>query len=420
MKNTSTLFPVKVKVLYFFLLVLLGFQLQAQHFSAVELGAPSAVSASSVTFNATSTNPDIAFLRATVVAGDLGSWFTAGADNMAFRHDNNNAESTLLFEFLDINENPVIDDYRITFNDIDGPPGDENLEYTCNSNFKFVAGDTDINISTTGTGLLASGTIDGTAGSVMFEVKDTGSFELILRGNNTYIKVIEFDDDEYSVSPPYLYNICPQDTDGDGINDDIDEDDDNDGITDIAESGGYEPDGDADGDGLPNFEDIIDNTGEAGIPAGDGSLTNYTDANNNGVPDVYDSDGDSIPNHLEHDSDNDLCNDTTEAGFIDGDGDGYLGTSPVTVDGTGRVTGQGGYTGTNPNVTTFGPDADGDYIADSCDTFIGTPFSCDGTLYITINGQLNAYDPLAQTFSTVGANSVNINGIGYNTSNNFA
>jgi hypothetical protein len=65
-----------------------------------------------------------------------------------------------------------------------------------------------------------------------------------------------------------------------------------------------------------------------------------------------DSDGDSIPDHLELDSDNDGCFDTVEAGHTDGDNDGILGTSPVTVDSDGLVIGQGGYTGTNPNVTT--------------------------------------------------------------------
>ncbi|MGX5857101.1 T9SS type A sorting domain-containing protein [Dyadobacter jiangsuensis] len=62
------------------------------------------------------------------------------------------------------------------------------------------------------------------------------------------------------------------------------------------------------------------------------------------VPTVCDFDGDGIVDELDPDSDNDGCNDAIEAGGTDGDGDGKLGVSPVQVDASGRVTGQGGYT----------------------------------------------------------------------------
>ena len=93
------------------------------------------------------------------------------------------------------------------------------------------------------------------------------------------------------------------DSDGDGVSDICDLDDDNDGILDTAEGTG-------------------------------------------------DSDGDGTIDALDTDSDNDGCFDTVEAGHTDGDNDGVLGNSPVTIDGNGQVTGQGGYTGTNGNVTT--------------------------------------------------------------------
>ncbi|MDT0608430.1 Ig-like domain-containing protein, partial [Croceitalea rosinachiae] len=64
------------------------------------------------------------------------------------------------------------------------------------------------------------------------------------------------------------------------------------------------------------------------------------------------TDGDSLPNHLDSDSDNDGCADVIEAGHSDDDNDNYLGNSPYTVDNTGLVTGQGGYTGTTGNETT--------------------------------------------------------------------
>ncbi|WP_172675935.1 beta strand repeat-containing protein, partial [Croceitalea dokdonensis] len=65
-----------------------------------------------------------------------------------------------------------------------------------------------------------------------------------------------------------------------------------------------------------------------------------------------DADNDGFINSIDLDSDNDGCLDTVEAGHADGDNDGILGNSPVTVDANGLVSGQGGYTGTNTNVTT--------------------------------------------------------------------
>ncbi|WP_459211182.1 lectin-like domain-containing protein [Aquimarina rhabdastrellae] len=57
-----------------------------------------------------------------------------------------------------------------------------------------------------------------------------------------------------------------------------------------------------------------------------------------------DTDGDSIPDYLDLDSDNDGCVDAIEAGFTDPDDDGILGTSPVQEDQDGLVINQGGYT----------------------------------------------------------------------------
>jgi hypothetical protein len=103
------------------------------------------------------------------------------------------------------------------------------------------------------------------------------------------------------------------DTDGDGIGDTTDIDDDNDGILDVTESGGNDPNGDEDGDGIPNFLDVNDDG------TGDGSTTDYTDANADGFPDAFDFDGDGVPNHLDLDSDNDGILDNVEfqstAGF---------------------------------------------------------------------------------------------------------
>ena len=71
------------------------------------------------------------------------------------------------------------------------------------------------------------------------------------------------------------------------------------------------------------------------------------DDDNDGILDQYefidDYDGDGIPNRFDLDSDNDGCNDVIEAGFIDPDGDGLLGNSPVVVDSDGRVISSSGY-----------------------------------------------------------------------------
>jgi hypothetical protein len=58
-----------------------------------------------------------------------------------------------------------------------------------------------------------------------------------------------------------------------------------------------------------------------------------------------DFDGDGVADNMDLDSDNDGCADVLEAGGTDGDGDGRLGTETPTVDASGQVTGQGGYTG---------------------------------------------------------------------------
>ncbi|NNL08643.1 MAG: Ig-like domain-containing protein [Croceitalea sp.] len=102
--------------------------------------------------------------------------------------------------------------------------------------------------------------------------------------------------------------LCIDDYDGDLIDDLTDLDNDNDGIPNTAEANGYQPYLDEDGDGTLNGVDTFDNG------TGDGSNTDYTDGNGDGIPDVYDFDLDGIPNHLDLDSDNDGIHDAEEAG----------------------------------------------------------------------------------------------------------
>ncbi len=199
----------------------------------------------------------------------------------------------------------------------------------------------------------------------------------------------------------------PRDTDGDGAANYRDLDSDNDGIKDLTESGrpdlgtldanndGVLDGADADGDGIrdnvdtddaifgspetitfmdtdsdtvPNYLDLdSDNDGIKDLY--ESGLTGFTDANNDGVADgpdadndgiqdsvdsndaafgspgtaPQDADGDTVPNYLDLDSDNDGIKDLTESGLT-------------------------GFTDANNDGVVDGPDADKDGIQDSVDS----------------------------------------------------
>ncbi len=193
-----------------------------------------------------------------------------------------------------------------------------------------------------------------------------------------------------SGAPEYSGNggvTAPIDTDGDGQPDFLDLDADNDGIPDVLEAGLADSNGDGhadggqaptnaprdtDASGRPDYVDLdSDNDGipdliEAGGADSDknGRVDGFTDANTDGYDDrlaakplpTPDTDGDSLRDFRDLDSDNDGLTDLTEAGgadadhngvvdnFSDANGDGYqdsLAGSPLPV-----------------------PDSDGDAIAD--------------------------------------------------------
>ena len=140
------------------------------------------------------------------------------------------------------------------------------------------------------------------------------------------------------------------DADGDGVPDVYDLDADNDGVTDLAEAGGTDANGDglvddpadADGDGLADAYDNNDTDGPLGngLDATTPSTSALTDTDADGVTDGADADGDGIPNYVDLDSDNDGLTDATEHGVADADGDGRLdgpaaGTPPADADGDG-------------------------------------------------------------------------------------
>ena len=99
----------------------------------------------------------------------------------------------------------------------------------------------------------------------------------------------------------FINNSCFQDTDGDGIANNIDIDDDNDGILDRIEFDRVSnPNADNDGDGNPNWLDL--------------DFPGFVDVNNDFRNDNFDRDLDGIPNHLDLDSDGDGILDLVEAG----------------------------------------------------------------------------------------------------------
>ncbi len=199
-----------------------------------------------------------------------------------------------------------------------------------------------------------------------------------------------------------FYLVCiPKDYDNDGVLDQLDFDSDNDGVPDAVEAQGVNfkiasnidanHDGiddtygnglipaDFDNDNVPDYLDLdSDNDGiydliESGSNAADTNLNGIIDGNDFGVnglansvetiPEsaklnysIRDTDSDGIHNYIELDSDNDLCSDVTEAGFIDPNSDNFLGAvSPPTVNTNGIVTSGIGYTNPNLNYTIAAP-----------------------------------------------------------------
>lgn len=109
------------------------------------------------------------------------------------------------------------------------------------------------------------------------------------------------------------------DTDGDGLADFVDLDSDNDGVSDLVESGSNtarDTDGNDQADGPYGGNGLADNL-ETGIDSG------QTDHNGDGTIDhAVDTDGDSVPDYLDLDSDNDGLTDAVESAVNDSDNDG--------------------------------------------------------------------------------------------------
>lgn len=180
-----------------------------------------------------------------------------------------------------------------------------------------------------------------------------------------------------------------KDTVLDGILDFLDVDDDNDGIPDVVESFGNDPDGNEDGDEFLNWLDVSDDG------AGDGSLTDCTDPNGDGIADIYDFDLDGIPNHLDKDSDNDGLADALDN--VDNGSGGSVLTSGIPhpmhdTDGTG-------------NADYLDIDADDDGIVDNIEAQATTGAPLQATAADTdLDGISDVFDP-----DNGGANIVPVN-----------
>ena len=168
------------------------------------------------------------------------------------------------------------------------------------------------------------------------------------------------DDNPNRVSLKFFTPCVPKDSDLDDIPDQLDPDSDNDGILDAIEAQANNTVALSNTDTNNNG---IDNAFEPGFTPFDNDndgIPDYLDldSDNDGILDSAeggnDLDIDGIRNYRDLDSDTDLCSDVIEAGFIDADGDGIFGNSPVTVDANGLVNGAP-YTTPNPNYLISAP-----------------------------------------------------------------
>src|SRR5574343_379186 len=359
----------------------------SQNFENVAItGVISGNNTNNCLFSATSpTIPTLARVRVQQISGGGTVRIYQTGDNFTYEHNsgftagipNNLTRFRISFLLADGVTLIPLNDYRFVINDIDGP-NNESLATNCGSGIRFTATaiPTNLVVDNTPPDLNATGTVNETGGltsRVMYEFNDLNQIVFDCYANNGFIKEFDINYNNFTIATP-LYAVCLNDTDGDGVSDDLDLDDDNDGILDSVEAGGNDPNGDHDGDGLPNFLDVTDNSGAhpTYIANADGSVTNYTDADSDGLPDIYESSlaGDTIPNHLDLDSDDDGCSDANEyynVATADGGDGGVYGVGAPAVNPTGTVI-AASYIGAYANVVSPAADPDGDGLTGICET----------------------------------------------------
>ncbi|UWD31341.1 T9SS type A sorting domain-containing protein [Polaribacter sejongensis] len=171
--------------------------------------------------------------------------------------------------------------------------------------------------------LIEAGGEDTDGNGLVDDINDDGT--LINDTNNDGL------DDRYDVNNGGIAITNP-DTDGDGIPDTLDLDSDNDGIPDVVEAGGTDNDGDGRADNFidtdnDGFNDLVDGDVNGTTDDTKALIITGEDGNNDGIPDSYpngDTDGDGILDNKDLDADNDGIPDLIEAGGIDTNGDGRV------------------------------------------------------------------------------------------------
>jgi gliding motility-associated-like protein len=163
-----------------------------------------------------------------------------------------------------------------------------------------------------------------------------------LEAQNPYKTVTNTDINTNGLEDAYEPGLIPIDSDTDGIMNYLDLDSDNNGIYDLVESGSGATDSDSDGiiDGNTSFfgTNGLCNLFETFIDSG---ILNYS---------IQDSDSDEINNTIEADNDADSCPDVIEAGFSDANKDSYLGNTIPIINTKGIVINNtDGYTVPNNN-----------------------------------------------------------------------
>ena len=208
-------------------------------------------------------------------------------------------------------------------------------------------------------------------------------------------------------------NLPNLDTDNDGLPNYLDLDSDNDGITDVIEAGGTDPD---------NNGQIGTGTGFSIPDADNDGLSDLVDLNNNGTPlNPPNSDNDNFDNYIDIDADNDGIVDNIESQSTTT----YLAPSGQDTDNDGidnnydNINGFGG-AGTNPynNDNTDNPDytdLDSDNDGDS-DLLEGWDTNNNGTANTTPSGLDSDNDGLDNAFDNIFLNNSNGNS-GSNASN---
>jgi gliding motility-associated-like protein len=188
---------------------------------------------------------------------------------------------------------------------------------------------------------------DGIQDALDLDSDNDGILDLSEALGATVVSPSNLDANLDGLDDAYGNGIDIADTDNDGVPNNLDLDSDNDGIFDLVEAGSFATDSDSDGrvDGLPAAfgANGIFNAMETFANSG---ILNYI---------VADTNADGIENYISMESDGDGCSDVIEAGFLDQNEDGMLGSLPLAVDSNGVVTSAVGYLVPNANYLTSAP-----------------------------------------------------------------